>query len=103
MRNNYNNNLDTVVIYFKNTDTVAIYGAVDKKFILKMNINTRKIGLLKDTVKIGLDKKYFIERYPSIKNIDIFEICNTEGLICFQFTLKNGKLNNIKYRSSYNE
>ena len=88
VRNAYNNKLDTVTVYFDNNDTVVMYESVDKKFILKMNINTSKIGLLRDTVKIGLDNKYFIEKYPTIKNIDIFEICNTEGYICFLFKVR---------------
>jgi len=101
VKNKYSERLDTVTFYFKNSDTVAIYSTVDKKFITKMNINTDKIGFLKNTIKIGLIKTYFSDKYSTIKSSDIFEICNTEGFICMQFTITNGKLSNIKYRSNY--
>src|SRR3989304_7535372 len=83
IKNDYSNKFDTATVYYNNSDTVAVYSTGDKKFILKINLNTSIIGLLKNPIKIGMDKKYFTDKYPSIKDADTFEICNLEGYICF--------------------
>jgi hypothetical protein len=101
--NSYNNTLDTIAVYYEDTDTVSIYSAVDNKFVLKMNINTNKIAIFNNLIRIGMDSRFFIKKYPEVKSVEIFEICNTEGFICLQFTIKNYKLCNIKYKSCYND
>src|SRR3989304_287878 len=92
IKNDYSKKFDTATVYYNNSDTVAVYSTGDKKFILKMNLNTSKIGLLRDTIKIGMDKKYFTGKFPSIKDTDIFKISTLEGYIYLQFTIKNDTL-----------
>ena len=101
VKNRYSDKMDTLFVFFNNDDTISIYNAGNKKVILNLTLYSKRIGLLKDTVMIGLTKDFFINKYPSIPDNVIFEICNLEGLNCFRFTITNGKLSNIKYQSSY--
>jgi hypothetical protein len=101
IRNQFYGFNDTITIYNKSKDTVTIYSTIDKKIILKLNLYSDKIGLLNDTIRIGMDKNYFLRKYPSIKKFKVIKISNSEGLACFQFTFTNDILSNIKYLCNY--
>ena len=93
---------DTVVTYKAGCDTVSYLSANQNCFPLYLSIQSERMSLEKGTIKIGLDKAKFAERFRLGKEPgDVIKITELESANELIFIFSKKKLVRIIYNNLY--
>jgi hypothetical protein len=95
---------DTVMIYKVNCDTMSYLSTKDNCFPLYMSIQSSRLTLDNGTIKVGLEKEKFVERFHLRKaTADAIKVTDLEGGNELIFAFKSNKLSRIVYNNLYVE
>ncbi|MCS3799361.1 hypothetical protein [Niastella sp. OAS944] len=93
---------DTVVTYKAGCDTVSYLSAKQNCFPLYLSIQSERMALDNGTIKIGLDKAKFAERFKLGKEPgDVIKITELESANELIFIFSNNRLVRIVYNNLY--
>lgn len=93
---------DTVVTYKAGCDTVSYLSAKQNCFPLYLSIQSERLTLDKGTIKVGLEKAKFAERFKLGKAAaDVIKITELESANELTFIFSNNKLVRIVYNNLY--
>lgn len=90
--------IDSLLKYTKNTDTITLYKTVGETFVYNFSLNTSKLTL-KNFLKVGQTKKnfYFLNKVYSKSNLQKINIIDVEDLNSLEIRFENDTIKKIKY------
>lgn len=91
---------DRILSFEASDDSFSFYKGTEKMLLQQMTIASKKITLDK-SLRIGVDKALFEDKFKRSPLSDVFSVMDIEGGNEFTFVFKNNKLVKVLYNLKY--